>query len=371
MRLPKILNELLSLPTAAFREDAVMEYLNERCAKLASVTCRHDRHGNLLAHYRHKPPKTMPLVFAAHTDHPAFVAREMLGRNRLLADFRGGVRPEFFPKTRVRFWTDTGPVRGAVIEVVQEKTPKRRPIVSLPKQAIIRVPTPIDAETIGMWDLPDPELRDGCVHARGCDDVAGVAAMLELLERLSKRKAMAETYCLFSRAEEVGFIGAIGAARNKTVPKRLPIIAIETSSELPNARIGDGPIMRVGDKASVFTPALTAFCQRVANDLQTRRKAFSYQRKLMDGGTCESTAYMAYGYDATGICLALGNYHNMNQRRRRIDSEYVSLADYQRMVDWFEALVRDKRGYVSGDADAAMRERLEQRFAQFEHLLGS
>ena len=31
----------------------------------------------------------------------------------------------------------------------------------------------------------------------------------------------------------------------------------------------------------------------------------------MDGGTCNSTAFAAYNYDSAGICLALGNYHNM------------------------------------------------------------
>jgi hypothetical protein len=45
----------------------------------------------------------------------------------------------------------------------------------------------------------------------------------------------------------------------------------------------------------------------------------------MDGGTCESSAYCQRGYDATGICIALGNYHNMNVRRKRIGPEYVDL----------------------------------------------
>jgi putative aminopeptidase FrvX len=40
------------------------------------------------------------------------------------------------------------------------------------------------------------------------------------------------------------------------------------------------------------------------------RAGIVHQRKLMDGGGCEATAFGTYGYEATGLCLALGNWHN-------------------------------------------------------------
>ena len=43
----------------------------------------------------------------------------------------------------------------------------------------------------------------------------------------------------------------------------------------------------------------------MATKLSKRRRKFRFQRKLMDAGSCESTAFAAYGYLATGICLAL------------------------------------------------------------------
>jgi endoglucanase len=218
-----------------------------------------------------------------------------------------------------------------------------------------------------MWHLPEPYERAGNVYARDCDDIAGCAAMLELLARLSRKRARAEIYCLFTRAEEVGFIGAIGAAKARTMPKKLPIIAIETSSALPNAPIGAGPILRVGDRMSVFEPSVTAFCDRVAQKLAKRRKRFQFQRKLMDGGSCESTAYVAYGYLATGICLALGNYHNMDKAKQKIACEYVSLNDYRLMVDWFEALALDETGYRRDDS--TIRDNLEKSFARWLPLL--
>lgn len=368
MAIPKVLKELLALPTAPFVEKAVYAYVERFCRQLSGVAVSYDRHGNLLAHYRHQPGAAAPLVFTAHTDHPGFCALEMEGARTLRAAFRGWVEPAYFVGAGVRFWSGGRWIKGKVTEIV-----RAAPIYGMigrtgrPEEVRIRLRGAVEANSPGMWDLPDPHEKAGCVHARGCDDLAGAASMLALLERLSRKRASADVRCLFTRAEEVGFIGAIGAARERTIPRELPIIAIETSKALVNAKIGEGPILRVGDKTSVFTPAVTQFCDRVGKELMQRKKGFVYQRKLMDGGTCESTAYVAYGYAATGMCVALGNYHNMDEKRHKIGCEYVSIADWRRMVDWFEAMALDSKGYDPAGAD--VRAGLEQRFSQHEALL--
>lgn len=368
MSIPRILRDILTLPTAPFLEHAVLEFIRARCARLPQVTLATDRYGNILAHYSHSPQSLTPLVFTAHTDHPGFVSITPMVRGVLRAEFRGWVEPDYFVGTPVRFWSDKKWVKGRVRKITQagelNKFTGRTPP---PRELAIAVSGAVEPNSPGMWDLPDPGLDDDCVAARGCDDLAGAAGLLALLERLSRRRARAEVYCLFTRAEEVGFIGAIGAARLGTIPRGLPVIAIETSKALSNAPQGAGPILRVGDRTSIFSPGLTAFCERVAAGLARRRKAFRFQRKLMDGGTCESTAFLTYGYDTTGICVALGNYHNMDERRRRIASETIDLNDWRSMVDWFEALVLDAPGYVPASAD--LRRRLDERFRGFEPLL--
>ncbi len=367
MALPKILKDLLTLPTAAFLETAVMEYLEQACRKLAGVKIKYDRYGNLLAHYRHQPRKITPLAFVAHTDHPGFCARKMLDKHTLLAEFRGGVRPEYFAGAKVRFWHEGRWIKGKVqklTKIQKSPVPTRPPV---PKEARIEISRPVPPDTLGMWDLPDPVLRGDKVIARGCDDLAGVAAVLTMLQRLSRRKTRGEAYALFTRAEEVGFVGAMGAIRARTIPKRVPIVSIETSSALVNAPIGDGPIVRVGDRAVIYTPQLAAFCGRVAQNIATRRKKFQFQRKLMDGGMCEAAAFGTHGYATVGICLALGNYHNMDTKRQRIASEWVSLRDWQGMVDLFEALVLDPAG--PNAPDRAVRDRIAGIFKEREHLL--
>ncbi|MEW6249520.1 MAG: hypothetical protein AB1716_02655 [Planctomycetota bacterium] len=381
MRLPAVLRDLLALPTAPFLEHAVLDHLQQACARLPGVALCRDPHGDLLAHYRHAQPANPPVAFVAHTDHPGFEALEMVDRRILRAAFRGGVKPEYFPRARVRFWTaglwpasaSGAPAAGRWVSgEVQElsKTQRERTVtgwVMRPQEVRVRVRQPVDAGAPGMWDLPDPQLDGDLVLARACDDLAGCAALLALLQRLSRAQAAAEVYCLFTRAEEVGFVGAIAAARAATVPRDVPIFSIETSSALVNATIGSGPIVRVGDRTAVFSERLSGFVDRVAHGLAARRRRFRYQRKLMDGGSCEAVPFLAYGYEAGGICLALGNYHNMDVRRQRIGSESVSLSDWSGMVDLFEALaVADDQRSTNWEET---RTRLDERFAQYEPLL--
>lgn len=365
---PKYLLNLLALPTAAFAEQAVFRYVERACRRLTGVTGRQDRYGNFLATYRHRPGGATPLVFTAHTDHPGFVALETGAGGRLWAAFRGYVESDYFAGAKVRFWHAGAWVPGEVLELIKT-TPVNRAgrRTSRPEEVLIRVSRPVSPGAPGIWELPGPTIDGDRVWGPALDDLAGVAALLALLARLSRKKARAEVHCLFTRAEEVGFIGAIGAIKARTVPKKLPVIVIEMSKELPTAPIGDGPIVRVGDRMSIYTPALTAFLERVAQDLTKRRKGFAFQRKLMDGGSCEATAYVAYGRRATGICLPLGNYHNMDTDRTQIAPEYISLRDWQRMLDLFEALVLADPGC---EAQAnAVRKDLDARFAaQAAHL---
>ncbi len=363
MGLPKILKDLLSLPTAPYVETAILDYIRAVCAGLPGVSCRTDRYGNLLARYRHAPAGRAAIAFAAHTDHPGFVAQEMLDGRTVRATFCGFVESSYFIGTRIRFWSGGRWVGGAVSDLTQT-VPVVRPgqLLNRPAEVLARVEAPVEPDAPGMWDLPAPALDGDLVRGVALDDLIGTAAMLVLLQRLSKKRVAADVYCLFTRAEEAALIGAIGAAQARTIPRAVPIVAIEASPTLPNARIGDGPILRVGDRMSVFTPELAAFGERVAQRLGKRRKTFRFQRKLMDGGTCESTAYVAYGYRAGGVCLALGNYHNMDREHGKIASEFVSLSDWRGMVDWFEAMVEDGLALGKSEYLSGVRGDLDRRF---------
>jgi len=362
----RILHEVLSLPTAPFAEHLVIRYIEAFCRRRGGLELRRDTAGNVLVRVRHGQRRVArPVCITAHLDHPGFVADRMTAKSRLRAFWRGGVPPEYFKGSRVRFHVEGRWVRGTVRSV---NTVLREGVRRV-DTASIETASAVPAGAMGMWDFPDPRVRGEHIYARGCDDLAGVAAMLGAIDELVRRRHTGDAYFLFTRAEEVGFIGAMAAARLKTIPRKCYVVAMETSAELPHAPMGDGPILRVGDRASAFTPAVTAYCHRIARDLALADRRFRYQRRLMDGGTCESSAYCTLGYEATGLCLALGNYHNIDARRGRLAPEYVDLNDFDDVVKWFVELARAPHPYTG--RDETLRGRLADLERTYRTLLRS
>ncbi len=368
----KILLDVLALPTAPFSEECVRQFVFDSCLRYG-LKVREDKAGNVLAHYRHPAARVArPVCLCGHLDHPGFRAGRTRADGTLQARWLGGVPPDYFHGAKVRFFSEGrwafGQVRAITLRTLGLERPQ--PMVHTaeieirrPAGATVRPTAP------GMWDFPDPRIVGKRVLARACDDLAGVAAILCSIETLARRKARTEAYFLFTRAEEVGFIGAIAACRRKTIPAKCLVIAVETSSVLPGVIMGGGPILRVGDRSSVFTPHLTAWCGRVAEALSCKDAKFTFQRKLMDGGSCESSAYCQLGYDATGICIALGNYHNCDRAKRRLAPEYVHLDDVANLIRWFAALTTARQALTPGDVRLGKRlGQLERRYAR---LLGN
>ena len=205
-----------------------------------------------------------------------------------------------------------------------------------------------------MWDLPACEVRTGRIRSRACDDLIGCTAIVAMLRELESTGAQCSTWGLFTRAEEVGFIGAIELAKSGLLPKNVTGVSLETSSVRGGpVKIGGGPIIRVGDRTSVFDSAATAILQASA-----KAARIPHQRALMQGGTCEATAYALYGYRTAAMCVALGNYHNCGPGDR-IAPEYVSLGDTLGMARLCVATA------TSADTDShrELRKSLEKRLA--------
>lgn len=342
----KTLIELLTLPTAPLCEEYIVGYVRRWADRRPGIDFRRDEYGNVRLRIKRGAGRVAsPVMFSAHMDHPGFEAEKMTGPRRLKAAWRGWVAPEYFPGTGVRFFSDGRWVRGTVKSTRTAVVRGRLRVVSVAAE----MTGVVEPGSIGMWDLPDPVVRDARVYARGCDDVAGVAAVLCALDELARARRPLEAYGLLTRAEEVGWAGAIAACRSGIIPPRTRIIAVETSSEIPGVRLGHGPILRVGDSAAVFPNPLCAHTARVAKELARHRGGFKWQRKLMDGGSTESLAYLEYGHESIGMCLALGNYHNMDRRRKRIGAECIELNDFEGLVRWFVALAKDRRPSLDHD----------------------
>ena len=349
-----IARELLSLPTAPLYEAAVSQWLTA-FAHERGLDAREDRCGNIFIRYSRGRRSVRPLVIAAHMDHPGFGAVRMLDRATLLAYWRGGVPPQLFEGAKVRFWSEGRQVRGRVVSAGKAAKP------GFPMQTLVRVDAPVAPGSAGMWDFPQPRLRGTLLTARGHDDVIGVAAIAVMLDEACRKRMDGDFHALFTRCEEGGFWGAIGASKAKSLPRKAVIVALEASREMPNARPGDGVVVRVGDRTSIFSPWVSAALTQAAAKLAAAGKGFRFVRRLMDGGTCESTVYGAYGYDAGGLCLPLRNYHNVNWDKMKLAAEQVDTRDFESLVALLMHL--GEHGLAKPSA-AAAREPFEERFAR-------
>lgn len=352
--------DLTQLPTAAGREQRVVAWIKRWVSERSKLALTVDRSGNLhIANPAWAKLGGSPIYFTAHMDHPAFTVAAING-GMVELGFRGGVMDDYFKEARVTIHTEeAGPV-GALL------TGKTDTTVPFPVYlAELDSPVPgIRVGDVATWELPEAVIEHGLVRTHACDDLAALAAALAAFDVLltSSPPPGHDVRLIFTRAEEIGFIGAIGACQDKTIEPGSRVLALENSRSFDDSPIGGGPIVRVGDRLSIFSPSLTASIAKRAEEIAggppptasqklSAAPAWKWQRKLMAGGACEATVFCTYGYDATCVCLPLGNYHNMadltavqastNTSPARVGPEFISIADFDGLVDLLAACGRN------------------------------
>ena len=318
------LHQLTHLPTAPGVEDAVIDWVRRWVARRSDLRVSQDSGGNLLITQKRRTTKA-PLLAVAHMDHPAFVITEVDDREAVF-EFRGGVTAPYFENARVVVVSRPDGAKATVTEYDEPNQAGRLRITSRGS---------IEPGDIAMWSMRDEKAASDRFKAPACDDLAGVAAALAALDICRRDSSLAHFGVLLTRAEEVGLVGAIHAAKHRTIPDGSRLLSIETSRELVNARIGEGPVIRTGDRATVFDRELT---NRISRAAETA--GIPHQRRLMDGGGCEATAFGAYGFQAGGLCLCLGNWHNrgnLDEVEQGIGEaipmlEEISLSDFHGLI---------------------------------------
>lgn len=381
----QLLLAVTGIPTGAGHEGEVAGFIEDWVARRPALALRRDGYGNMEVRLPHEPAGR-PLYITAHLDHPAFHVERQNGRYEIELAFRGGVMDDYFAGSRIRVHVG-GEVLGATIErKIGEAEPFKR------FGATLDAPAERLEGRLATWELPDPEILESpagpMLHAPACDDLAAVAAAMATFDvLLAQQKPPGQPVrLLFTLAEEVGFIGAIGACREGWMPPSSRLIALENSRAMPEAPIGGGPIVRVGDRLSVFTPELTAAvdkrCEEIAggapptaSQKAAEAPAWKWQRRLMSGGACEASVFCAFGYEATCACLPLGNYHNManlsevqggvDGARAQIELEHIAIADFDGLVDMLVACAQRLP-----EAEGQFRERLARLWEERRSIVG-
>jgi len=314
----ELLERILTLPTAPFHEGFVSALLC-RELEIAGFDFRLDNYGNIIVSCGEGDN---PLACVAHMDHPGFEILEG-GEGVVEAEWFGGVDGKYFPEARVVIYEgSSGAVRarGRVEEVSkndQGRVEKMR----------LRIKGVAARGDFGSWNLVPFRQQGELIYTKGADDLVGCAVILTALKEIKRKGVKKPILGIFTRAEEQGFIGTLGMIRARALPASARIVSIETSKALPGIRLGGGPVIRLGDRTSMFNHQMVVFMDYVAREIKRKDSDFIFQRRVMDGGTCEATPYQWSGYASGGIAVPLRNYHN--QGRKRIGPEGIHLGDVE------------------------------------------
>ncbi|GAA5133295.1 hypothetical protein GCM10023213_02820 [Prosthecobacter algae] len=317
--LTTILKRILKQPTAPFHEYHVRAEIEALLKDCPHVKTKRDKYGNLIATYKNGKSKSKPTwVLGAHMDHPAFV-RVPGSKGKDDFEFLGGV-----PKPEV----EAGVKRG---------------LRAKPKG------------DIATWVFP-ANITDDKIEATACDDLVGCAVIVATFWELAALDLSTTFHAVFTRAEEVGFLGAWHIAQKWPFGSEDVFLSIETSRPVNGAVMSGGPVVRVGDRLSIFDSEGTAVLMTTAKEQGIR-----VQRCLLDAGACEATAMQAAGIRSTGISIPLGNYHNMDANKK-IAPEYVMMSDVRDLINLLKALVATKH---DGIGERSIRERVEMRTEEY------
>lgn len=381
-----LLAELLKQPSAPFREEHVIAVV-QRVLGRAGIPFFRDPLGNVVvgcasrADYQRlvREKSAEPLrVLIAHMDHPGFHGMRWVSKTRLAVKWHGGSPVRHLAGSRVWLATREGDWAEGILG--SARLLKSRRAMNTAEVRVTRAtqtPRPEANALYGGFKFRAPVWRAGKkLYTKAADDLVGVfATVATAMDLYAKRrgKKIPPFLGLLTRAEEVGFIGAIGHLElGWLAGARRPVVCVslETSRTLPGALVGQGPVVRLGDRRTTFDPDYL----KVLSDVAQKALPKKHQRRIMDGGTCEATAATACGFPAIGISVPLGNYHNEGfeggpgcRAPRGPAPEFVHLADIDGMLKLCRALMR--AGLPWDKPWKAQRRLMRKRLRGHRHLL--
>src|SRR5579884_3878761 len=311
-----VLSEVASIPTAPLHEEGVAAYV-ARFLRQVGLPFEVDPFGDLIATYRNGNASP-PVALVAHLDHPGIEIAAVGPGHLAQANLLGGVPSACFDRPVRALLMSDGRLSPATI-VGYDVSPGTGRVASLTLEHAGQV----DAGDFGIFDLPGFQREGEEISMRAADDLAGVAVALLTLKEIAARSLAGTFFGVFTRAEEIGLVGAALVAQQQILPAESIVISLECSRELPGAQPGSGPVIRVGDRTRAFHPDGEALLLGA----RERIPDVPIQRQLMSGGTCEATAFGIAGYRTTGVALPLINYHNVGPDHV-IAPERINVRDY-------------------------------------------
>jgi len=283
------------------------------------------------------------VLMAAHMDELGLLVTGIMKDGTLAFRKLGGIEDQWLPGLHVTVHTKKGPVPG----IIGALPPHIRKLVGsqqgVPAWHELRIDVGVDSEDeardLGVETL-DPVtfmkhytlLAGGRrLSARGIDDRAGCAALVELAQavRSGEVKLGAELMLAWTVQEEVGLRGAHALA-SRIEPELF--VAVDTTtcchpSITGGLRLGRGPVVRAVDNHYIAPPRLVRGIARLA-----RARRIPVQVSTAGGGT-DAAAFQLRGVPSVGLSAAIKYTHSM--------AELLDLGDYEGWIQLLRAIAEE------------------------------
>ncbi|MBD3415383.1 MAG: hypothetical protein GF421_13265 [Candidatus Aminicenantes bacterium] len=257
-----LLKEMLLIPGVSGHETLVADFVASSIPQ--SLNPQRDEMDNVWFTVGEGDPH---IVFVAHTDEIGLIVKQITVDGMLKVEGRGGFFPKMYEGHMVVIYTHKGPVQGVV-------APRKEYFSKAPDESFfgigdieIYVGVDTKAEVIELGVEPNDqvtiqkhiaELSPVLLAARGVDDRAGCAVLLDAMERIDWDQITDKTVTfLWDVQEEIGLYGASRIAGTLDADYVFPVDTF-VSSDAPfdsqrfaRLPLGQGAVIRAIDSSNI------------------------------------------------------------------------------------------------------------------------
>jgi putative aminopeptidase FrvX len=298
----ELLEEMIRIPGVSGYEDDIREYIRAKL-KAMKLSSEEDNIGNLTVTIGSKGPH---IVFIAHMDELGLIVTTMEDDGSLRIRKVGGIDDRTLVGRVVEIKTQKGIVTGVLglkpPHLMTESDDRKKVVGWEDVRVDVGTRSRKETERLGVRVLDPMVLKKDISYlgkdvmcARGIDDRAGCAVLLDAVEGLKGRNLPARLSFVFSVQEEIGLRGAKVTGFSLR-PDYVFAIDTMTTTDAPmqgstyeKILIGGGPAMRMFDHAAIASPKLRKLVEEVA-----RKARIDIQYGSGGGGT-DGAAIQEFG----------------------------------------------------------------------------
>jgi len=257
-----LLKEMLLVPAVSGKETRMADFIMSSLP--GSLNPQRDEMENIWFTVGEGEPH---LLFVAHTDEIGLIVREITSQGTLKVEGRGGFFPKMYEGHAVTVYTQGGPVDGVVMPrtATSSQKPADSYFTTSDIEIYLGVETKQSALDLGVAAGDQitikkeiTELSSELLAARGVDDRAGCAVLLDAVGRINWSEIKGKTITFaWDVQEEIGLYGASQMARTLDADYVFPVDTFVSSDAPFDTKrfaylpLGKGAVIRAIDSSNI------------------------------------------------------------------------------------------------------------------------